>query len=167
MKVFAIAAITADGFIGRTAEHLADWTSSADKKLFVRLTKEAGVVVMGSKTFATIGRALPGRRTIVYTTNPRSIAVEGVEPTSEAPADLIARLEKEGAHSIAICGGATIYNMFIKAGIIDELYLTIEPVLFGKGISLFTDNLEVGLELLETEQLTKDAIMLHYAVVRS
>jgi dihydrofolate reductase len=51
MKVFLIAAVTADGFIGRDASHLADWTSPEDKKLFRKLTTEAGVVVMGSKTF--------------------------------------------------------------------------------------------------------------------
>ena len=111
MNVFIIAAITVDGFIGRDANHLADWTSPEDKKLFVKLTKQAGIIVMGSRTFATIGRALPGRRTIVYTSHPESITAEGVEATSEAPADLLARLEREGATGVAICGGASIYRL--------------------------------------------------------
>ncbi|MEK7152944.1 MAG: dihydrofolate reductase, partial [Patescibacteria group bacterium] len=84
--------LTADGFIGRDASHLSDWTSPEDKKLFIRLTKEAGVMVMGSRTFATIGRALPGRKTIVYTSKPEDFVMEGVEATSETPADLVARL---------------------------------------------------------------------------
>jgi dihydrofolate reductase len=58
MKTVIVAAITADGFIGRTSDHLADWTGKADKKLFVQVTKEAGAMVMGSRTFATIGGPL-------------------------------------------------------------------------------------------------------------
>jgi dihydrofolate reductase len=61
MKVFVIAALSADGFIAQAEDHVADWTGTEDKKLFVQLTKEAGIMVMGSKTLATIGRALPGR----------------------------------------------------------------------------------------------------------
>lgn len=167
MKVFLVAAITADGFIGRDSGHLADWTSPEDKKLFVRLTKEAGTMVMGSKTFATIGRALPGRKTIVYTSNPDAVAQEGVEPTSEAPAELVARLEGEGVTALAICGGASIYGQFMKAGVVTELYLTIEPLLFGTGVPLFSDELDCQLSLLNLEKLNEHSVLLHYAVQKA
>nr|AIA16844.1 Dihydrofolate reductase [uncultured bacterium]AIA16927.1 Dihydrofolate reductase [uncultured bacterium] len=162
MKTFIIAAVTADGFIGRDSGHTADWTGGADKKEFVRLTKEAGVVVMGARTFATIGRALPGRRTIVYTTKPEEITAEGVETTNESPRQLLARLEQEGAHAVAICGGATIYDLFMREGLVDELYLTIVPIVFGQGIQLFTGELRAGLDLLEAKQLADSTILLHY-----
>jgi dihydrofolate reductase len=164
MKVFIIAALTADGFIGRHGLHTADWTGGADKKLFVRLTKEAGVIVMGSRTFATIGRALPGRRNIVYTSKPESIAAENIEPTSEAPADLVKRLEAEGAAGLAICGGASVYDLFMRAGVVTELYLTIAPRLFGQGVPLFNGPLDSYLHLAETQQLDADTILLHYTV---
>lgn len=164
MKVFIIAAISADGFIARNTTELADWTSSEDKKLFVKLTKEAGVMVMGATTLATIGRALPGRRTIVYTTHPQDINIEGVEPTTEDPKLLVERLKNEGAEAIAVCGGRSIYSLFLQAGLVDELYLTVEPVLFGSGIGLFKDELNTKLSLLEATNLNKDVILLHYAV---
>ena len=97
MKVFIIAAITADGFIGRDSTHTADWTGKEDKKVFVQLTKEAGTIVMGSATFKTIGRALPGRRNIVYSRDANSIQVEGVEVTNETPEVLVARLKKKAS----------------------------------------------------------------------
>ncbi len=164
MKVFLIAAITADGFIGRGAYHTADWTSPEDKKLFVRLTKEAGVMVFGSRTFETIGRALPGRRTIVYTSQPSKITAEGVEATSESPTDLVKRLETEGAPGLAVCGGASIYSLFMHAGVVEELYITVEPLLFGQGLPLFGDKLETTLRLLDTSKLNDNAVLLHYAV---
>lgn len=165
MKVFIIAAMTADGFIGRDATHLADWTSKEDKQLFVRLTKEAGVIVMGSSTFATIGRALPGRRMIVYTTKPDLIDAEGVEVTDKPPEKLIAQLEKEGAGGVAVCGGASIYDLFVRSGIINELYLTVEPKLFGVGVPLFANQLDTDLSLLETEKLNEHTVLLHYRVM--
>ncbi|HSX16490.1 MAG TPA: dihydrofolate reductase family protein [Patescibacteria group bacterium] len=164
MKTFIIAATTADGFIGRDAGHLADWTGNADKKLFVKLTKEAGVVIMGSRTFKTIGRALPGRRTIVYTHHPKEITAEGVETTSEKPAQLVDRLKSEGANGVAICGGASIYKLFMEAGVVDELYITVIGKLFGTGVPLFGETLDVNLMLLETEKLNDKSVLLHYKV---
>lgn len=167
MKVFLIAALTADGFIGRNASHLADWTSPEDKKLFVRLTKEAGVMAMGSRTFATIGRGLPGRKTIVYTSKPEAFpTIDGVEATKETPEALVARLQTEGANGLAICGGAAVYNLFMQSGVVSELYLTIEPVLFGTGVPLFGDEMETGLTLVDTKQLNDNTILLHYSVNR-
>lgn len=165
MKVFIIAAISADGFIARDAMDLADWTSAEDKKLFVKLTKEAGVMVMGATTLATIGRALPGRRTIVYTTRAQELNIDGVEPTAEEPKMLIQRLADEGANAVAICGGRSIYSLFMDAGLVDELYLTVEPTLFGDGIGLFKNMLDTKLSLIEATNLNQNAVLLHYAVI--
>lgn len=164
MKVFLIAAISADGYIARHTTELADWTSSEDKRLFAKLTKEAGVMVMGAKTLATIGRALPGRRTIVYTHHPDRLNIDGVEPTSEDPIELIERLRSEDAAAVAICGGASIYTLFMQAELVDELYITIEPTVFGAGVSLFNESLRASLRLLESTSLTPDSLLLHYAV---
>ena len=166
MRTVIIAAITADGFIGRTSEHLADWTGKADKKLFVEVTKELGTMVMGSRTFATINRALPGRKTIVYTSRPESITVEGVETTQESPAELVARLEKQGAMGLAVVGGASIYGQFMAAGVVDELYVSVAPVVFGTGVPLFSTELEAKLQLLECTNLDADTVLLHYRVVK-
>jgi dihydrofolate reductase len=164
MKVFIIAAVTADGFIGQDSEHTADWTGSEDKKVFVRLTKEAGTMIMGSRTFDTIGRALPGRRTIIYTSRPDTYAnVDGVETTNESPEKLIARLEDEGIQSVAICGGTSIYDMFMRSGLVTELYLTVTPIVFGTGVRLFANPLSNQLQLLENTTLGDGAVLLHYA----
>ena len=167
MKVFIVAALTADGFIGRDSGHTADWTGTEDKKVFVRLTKEAGTMIMGSRTFATIGRALPGRRTIVYTSRPETINTDGVETTNEPPQELLARLKKEGAKAVAICGGASIYHLFMRAGVVDELYLTYVPILFGKGVNLLAEELDIRLKLLETTALADGSVLQHYAVEKA
>lgn len=167
MKVILIAAITADGFIAKDSHHPANWTSAADKQIFVKLTKQLGVMVMGSNTFRTIGRALPGRKTIVYTTDAELAARDDIEVTTESPAALIGRLRESGANGIAVCGGASIYSQFMQAGVVDELYLTVEPVLFGSGLPLFTQSLDTHLSLLAVNQLSDDVVQMHYLVNRS
>lgn len=135
-----IAAQTRDGFIARDeGESSISWTSPEDKKRFVELTKRAKVLVMGRKTFNTIGRGLPGRTIIVYTRHPLPRAYDGVETTVLSPGELLRSLEARGFSEVAICGGAEIYDLFLRARVVDKLYLTIEPLSFGTGIPLFKD----------------------------
>jgi dihydrofolate reductase len=164
IKVFLIVAVTADGFIAQGTDELVDWTSKEDKKLFVELTKRAGVIIFGGNTFRTVNRALPGRRNIVY--SHAKIDVEGVETTSEPPAELIKRLEREGLSEVAVCGGRAIYDLFLQAGVVDEMYLSVEPILFGTGISLLQTPTAIELTLLEAKKLNDNTMLLHYEVER-
>jgi dihydrofolate reductase len=163
MKVFLIAVISADGYIGPDNSHSSlEWNSGADKKHFRRLTKDAGVIVMGANTYRTINHPLPGRRNIVYSR--KKIEQEGIETTQESPQDLVKRLEQEGHERLAVCGGQAIYDMFLHAGVVDELYLTIEPVIFGSGLPLTSARL--NLELLQSENLNPNTMLLHYKVLK-
>jgi dihydrofolate reductase len=164
MNVILIAALSADGFIARSASHGADWTGSADKKIFVKLTKAMGTMIMGRTTFDTIGRALPGRRTIVYTSHPETIDVEGIETTASEPAELLQRLATEGTTGVAVCGGAHVYTQFMAAGLVKDLYLTYIPVVFGQGVTLFNQPLSAELEQIETTDIGDGAVLIHYRV---
>nr|AIA13828.1 Dihydrofolate reductase [uncultured bacterium]AIA13945.1 Dihydrofolate reductase [uncultured bacterium] len=165
MKVSIIAAVTADGFIAKASDHMADWTSPEDKKRFVALTREAGVMIMGSSTFDTIGRPLPGRKTVVYTTNPSKYAGVDILTTKDDPKVLLEKLEAEGYSQVAICGGAHIYDLFIQSGFVTDIYLTVEPVLFGQGLTLFTNPTEYKLELVAHEKLNDNTVATHYRVL--
>ncbi len=150
MDIFIIAALSADGFIARGVSEVSTaWTSAEDKKRFVNLTKEAGVLVMGRRTFETFGsRPLKNRLLFVYTRDiGQRAVVPGVEWTNLPPARLVAELENRGFQSLAICGGAEIYSQFMAANLVSRLFLTIEPVLFGRGVSLFSSPLEQALVL--------------------
>lgn len=170
MRTFIIAAQSADGFIGaNTAQSSLEWRSREDGQLFTRLTKEAGVMIMGATTYKTfrVKRAPPGRRLIIYTNHPDEIIGEHIETTAEEPGALLARLEREGTHTVAVCGGGSIDSLFLDAGLVDELYLTIEPVLFGQGVPLLRTACRVQLRLLNCQPLNPNSLLLHYAVQRS
>lgn len=163
IKVFIIAALSADGYIAKDSLHSPmNWTSKADKTRFIELTKRAGVVVMGSSTYKSIGRPLKERVNIVYSKNQ---SFEGVEMTDKAPLDLIKDLEEKGYKEVAICGGTSVYTMFMKAGIVDTLYLTIEPILFGKGMGLFNEDIHHSLRLVSSQiSEASGSLLLEYKV---
>ena len=162
MKTFIIAAVTADGFIARNDHQHIDWTSPEDKKFFVDMTKESGVMIMGGNTYRTFKEPLPGRRHIVYTRG--EVEGEAFEKTTEKPKDLVRRLNQEGYKDVAVIGGSSIYSMFLNAGALTDIYLTIEPLLFGQGVKLFDSRLDVRLELESVKHLNDNTILMHYKV---
>lgn len=165
IKVFIIAAETLDGFIAKDNHHSPFlWTSKEDKRHFIELTKRAGVVVMGATTYKTIGRPMKDRHTIVYS---KSAQFDGVEVTSDDPITLIDKLEKKGFKEVAICGGSSIYTMFLKAGVVDTIYLTVEPLLFGSGISLLNENLQIHLKLVHHHTTENGTFLLEYKVLNT
>ncbi len=170
MTVFIIAAMTVDGFIGRQADTRSfDWTSSEDKKFYVDSIKRAGVVIMGMKTFQTFTRYPRGLRYIIYTSkpedfvNPAPTVIEATA-TKKSPREIIQELEVSGQQEVAICGGASIYTMFLQAGVVDRLYLTVEPIVFGQGVSLLNQEVDVQLQLISEQKLSAETLLLEYAV---
>lgn len=167
MKVFIIAAISVDGLMGaHDTQSSLEWRSKEDGLSFNELTRAAGVLVMGSATYKTfrVKRAPPGRRLIIYTHDPSSISGEGIETTAEDPKTLVDRLAAEGYPALAVCGGAMINSLLLDAGLVDELYLTIEPVVFGGGVPLLKNPSVAKLRLLESTPLNAHSLLLHYAV---
>ena len=161
-------ALTADGKIAKDASHYPDWTGSADKKLFKQITMDAGVIIMGSATYMTIGKPLPNRRNIVLTRRTdRVSSYENLEYTNKQPHEIIEKLESEGFGAAILIGGAQINTLFAKAGLIDEMILTYCPTVFGFGLSLFSEPLAVKLELLSTKQLDPNVFYTHYRVRNS
>lgn len=172
MEVILIAAMTADGLIAQAKDQISTaWTSKADRTWFAKTTKEIGVMVMGWNTFQTIGKPLSGRLNVVYSLDPERSQKEfnfpNLEFTNKEPAIILQELENRGYKSVAICGGATIYTMFMKAKLVNRLFLSIEPVMFGQGIRLFNEVLDgVKLELVEYKKLgDENTILLEYKVI--
>jgi dihydrofolate reductase len=164
ISVFIIAAQSLDGFIAPDIHtNSTSWTSGADKEFFIKKTKEAGVVIMGRTTFDTISKALPDRRTIVYTSRPLDIA--GVETTTKSPQELLTQLEKEGHDTVAICGGSSIYSLFLESGLVQKLYITLEPIIFGQGIPLFSKLHMKKLELISSTPLSQNTLLLEYQII--
>lgn len=161
-------ALTLDGKIAQSGDHLADWSEPADKKLFVELTKRAGCLIMGSKTYDTIGKPLPGRKNIIITRNTnRQSAPPDLIFTSQKPRQILQMLESEGREEVILAGGQVINTLFAKENLIDEIVVTISPLIFGKGLSLFDESISMQLELQKSEKIGKNSIVAYYKVLKN
>lgn len=165
MKVILLMAVTADGMIARNSMELIDWTGKADKKYFIHITRDAGAMIMGSKTFDTIGKVLPGRKNIVMTRDKtRTNQGKDLIFTNQTPKEIINELQAQGFGSVALIGGSVVNTLFMKENLIDEIHITIVPRLFGKGLSLFNEILDTQLELIDIQKIDQGHVLLKYRV---
>ncbi|MGO8948911.1 MAG: dihydrofolate reductase family protein [Ktedonobacterales bacterium] len=170
MRVLLLAAISIDGRIARTGHEVINWSSPEDKRMFMQVSQEAGLLIMGRSTYETLERPLPDRLHIVLTHDPSRPAPPRVEFTSAPPALILEDLETRGFQTAILAGGARTYRTFIDAGLVDELWLTLEPVAFGGGISLLGDDaddpLDLRLRLIQSQLLNESSLQIRYHVSR-
>ena len=115
MVISIIVAISENGIIGREMD--LPWHISADLKRFKALTM-GHHIVMGRKTYESIGRLLPGRTTVIITRQsdyqiPGAIVVNSVKQALAVAADDLETF---------IVGGSQIYNLALP--LVDTLYIT-------------------------------------------
>lgn len=121
MTISIIAALGKQNVIG--ANNSLPWNLPADMEHFKELTKNKPII-MGSKTFESIGKALPQRDNIVLTRDPAYKAPGCKLALSIEQALEIAREGEMGKKSgeVMICGGASVYKQYLPMA--DKMYLT-------------------------------------------
>ncbi|WP_368194902.1 type 3 dihydrofolate reductase [Aeromonas sp. R2-2] len=117
MKISMIAAMAHDRVIGK--DNQMPWHLPADLAHFKRVTL-GKPVLMGRKTFESIGRPLPGRRNLVISRNPNYQA-EGIEVVGSVEAAL-ALLAGSSVEELMVIGGGHLYGQLLPRA--DRLYLT-------------------------------------------
>ena len=113
MRLSIIAAMARNRVIGK--DNRLPWRIPADLKRFKALTM-GHAMIMGRKTYESIGRPLPGRTTIVIS---RGFTAEGVE-LARTVEEALARARGD---EVFICGGAEIYRQTIDRA--DRFYMTL------------------------------------------
>jgi dihydrofolate reductase len=108
---------------------------------------------------------------VVLTRTPADYAAQAqpgsLEFTNDAPEKLLAGLRVRGFKRCVLLGGAQVHTLFFAAGLVDEIWLTVEPILFGGGTPLLVARVDVRLELLASEKLNAaGTLLLRYRVAR-
>ncbi len=142
-----IVAVSKNGVIGQ--DNKIPWNYPDDMKFFRKMTAGANVI-MGRKTYESIGRALPKRRNIVVTSGSTpiigvelAVSVEGAINLANAPLPAIEVMISEGgpapkppAVDTWLIGGSSIYREGLKYA--DEIYVTLIPDnVEGEGLIFF------------------------------
>ncbi len=166
-----LAAISLDGKITTGRKEGSEWTSKEDKVFFRHELDRADAVVMGRKTFEAIKHPLTSRNRLVFSR--RKIFSHSAECQNifgGSAAELLRLLGQNGWHRIAIVGGTAIYDWFLKRDLVDEMYLTLEPLVFGNGKPLVSRrlNLPRKFRLASVKKLNaRGTLLLHYQSLQS
>lgn len=163
--------VSINGYIAKTDGN-SEWTSEEDLRGFFENSKKMGNIIMGANTFREALRQgyfpFPEALNIVVThERPDNAWGEKVIFTDRAPKEILEMLVEKGFGEAFLAGGSKLNSSFAKEKLIDEIYLDVEPFVFGSGISVFAQSdFEFELRLLEVTKLNADTVQLHYAIIK-
>lgn len=163
--------ISVNGYIAKL-DGDSEWTSKEDLRGFHENSKEARNIIMGKNTYLAALKSgyfpFPDALNII-------VSHESIENrwgdrvlvTDKSPKEILALLGQKGFATAFLAGGGQLNTSFAKEGLIDEIYLDVEPLVIGQGIPLFsTADFEFELKLLETTKLNSHTVQLHYSVIK-
>jgi dihydrofolate reductase len=180
LKLSVFIATSLDGFIARPGGEL-DWLDTASAEVpkgedcgYNRFMESIDILVMGRKTYEQIlsfgNWSYGSKPVIVLSRNKIEIPdelIKTVTHSSESPKELYERLSQEGVKRLYIDGGLTIQR-FLAEGLIDDLTITLIPIILGSGIPLFgTGEKDILLQCIATKSYDFGFVQLTYEVQKS
>ena len=148
MDIILIAATTVDGYLARNNFEVTDW--SQDLSLFKKQTM-GFPIIMGSHTFKTLPKELHGRKPIIVhrNDNPKKI------------------IENIRSSKCFVIGGGIVNSRFVD--FLTHIYVTPHPHIFGKGVSLFSNQIgELKLKFIKIVEydIANGIIQYQYEIIR-
>lgn len=167
-KILVYIASSLDGYVARENGDI-DWLPEITESGYDAFYKSVDTVIMGKTTYdqvLTFGEyPYKDKKSFVFTKNTNQNKDENAEFVSD-----VEKFVKDGfpgaGENIWLVGGAQIISSFLKQGVVDEIIISVIPVLLGKGIPLFKNiENETKLELIKTEKYGQ-LVDLHYKVLK-
>ena len=146
MTTYVYIATSLDGYIADKNGKVTNWTSKEDQEFFSAIKSQHSLFVMGSGTFdPSYVKPADNTLKVILTKNPNKYAKHAVPGKIEfcnlRPQEFIQEYKHEYDECLLL-GGSKIYKAFLDEDLVDEIYLTREPV-----------ELKEGTPLLSTQQL--------------
>jgi len=173
-----------DGFVAGPKGELDNFPSAEENLAFVvDLTQGADAALFGKNSYLLLNSYWPTARNHPGATKPeieysnwyndaQKIVVSTTLPEQDSAKTMVVRdnvsskiaaLKNHSGKDILIFGSPTLSQTLMEAGLIDEFWVFINPVLFGKGIPLFAGNADlVKLKLLDVKSFLNGELAMHY-----
>lgn len=167
MKVSVYLASSVNGMISNK-KGVPDWLSQEYGQGFWAIAQQTQAVIMGKTTYNILvpdNLPLKSEGTMVVLSHDTTAvpAQSNVLFTDKKPQEIVDTLRARGHREAVIIGGTQTVSEFIRAELVDELILVVEPVLFGMGLPMLRDvDLEPELTLLDMTKLNDDTVQLRY-----
>ena len=167
-------ACTLDNFTARI-NHGIDWILSGEEaaSAMADFWKSIDTVIVGRKTYELTLKSgkpwpsFPGVKNYVCSRTLRESPDNHVQIISEDAAGFVRKLKSERGKDIFVMGGGELAKSLLEANVIDEIRLSIHPILLGSGIPLFLPmNHQIDLELSESKIFKNGCVCVTYRVRR-
>ena len=170
MNVTLFMAMSLNGLIARP-DYREDFLSRQNWDSFLDCARRTGAFIWGRRThekFRRYGRqyfeTMNGLRKIVVSTDQKFALEEGFE-LAGSPREALARLQGYTLQEATLAGGSVLNTSFAKERLIDTVEINVEPVVVGRGISLFAPgDFDLVLDLASVRQLSDRLVQLRYRV---
>ncbi|WP_083921241.1 dihydrofolate reductase family protein [Cytophaga aurantiaca] len=172
-KVILYIAMSIDGYIAKPNDDLS-FLSIVEKEGedygYATFIKTVDTVILGRKTYDWIMAHVPefvhaDKETFVITRTTKS-SIDNTHFYTDNLKELIHKLKAAQGKNIFIDGGSEIVNALLKEQLIDEMVLSIIPVVLGSGVRLFNDNNpEQQFSLVSSQAFDKGLVQLHYSFI--
>ena len=169
-KLVLYIAMSLDGYIAAENDDLT-FLSAVEQEGedygYAEFIKTIDTIILGRKTYdkvISMGYPYPmhGEKVYVITRSERP-SVDSVEFYSGDLSELVGSLKQQPGKNIFCDGGAEIVNELLKAGLFDEITISLIPVLLGGGVRLFKDGFGAqNLTLVSSKSFPKGLVQLHY-----
>lgn len=158
-------ATSIDGFITK-GENVSDWVSKSDWEQFNSYIKSSDAVIMGRKTMDQFGEDFPinGLVNIVLSNNKTLHKQDdNMIVMSGTPTDVIEVAKHKNLERLLLIGGAKTNEQFLRANLIDEIVLSVHPLVIGNGLKLFGDSaFDIKLDLLGSKEINSELVQIRY-----
>ena len=136
LNLFAV--VSLDGRIAMSISDPVHWSSREDKEILRQAIQDHDVFVMGRVTYQVCHEMLKGKKCVVITrqSSLSSVNLPDLILFNPSLSDFGAFLTQFSSAKVALFGGASIYKLALEMNLVSRIYLTLEPVIMGGGISL-------------------------------
>lgn len=167
MKCIMIAAVSEDGFLTKGDNpNPGDWTSDEDKIHYHNTLHRYETYLMGATTYryAKKNLAESARKIVMSQTPEEQSKAPNTIFTNGSFRDVLSKYAQQS--DVLVLGGASVYHQMLDQKLIDDVYLTIEPLRNKTGVQLMTHNNyfeEQGFQLVDEHALNdRGTRLLHY-----
>jgi len=171
MNIIVYLASSANGMVSKKT-NVPDWLSQEYGRGLLAISERTKAVIMGRTTYEILAPnhlPLQEEGTLIVLTHDMTATPPqpNVVFTQVTPNDVVRMLEARGHQEAVIIGGTQTVSTFMKARLVDELYLVVEPVLFDGGLPLLRDvDADYKMRLLDVQKLNPHTVQLHYHLIR-
>lgn len=172
MKVILTTAMSVNGMIA-DENGSEDFLAHENWTAFVKLANKVGNFVYGRKTYeAVLGWPQNYLKDLdnvvkVVISEDKSLDPQKSFVCIDSPKQVIDYLGERGCDQVLVAGGSSVYSTFLNEGLADEIITYVNPIVLGRGVPIFGEDIpESRLDLLSADTIDDGIVELHYKVLK-